>query len=163
MQEGESLQYFKTSVILTCMSRRVMKPLLSMSHIWKNSWVFSTIVFCPTSPFSLLSTSSLPPCLCHAVRATVVVVALLVAQGAGKAAMVSVSLLIWVRPSHEPRYRQRCGEKRWWRSRASGCSTSEAPTNVTDCHLLATASLISRWNLGGRQERESSVWALITK
>lgn len=50
------------------------------------------------------------------------------------------------------RHRQTCGGKRSWRSGDSGCSTSEAPTNVTDCHLLATTSLISRWNLGERQE-----------
>lgn len=54
------------------------------------------------------------------------------------------------------KYRQRCGGKWSWRSRASGCSTgcstSEALANVTDCHPLATTSLMSRWNLGERQE-----------
>lgn len=96
---------------LTCMSRRVMKPLLSMSHIWKNCWVFSRIVFCPTSPFSYFLSSSLLACLGHAVGATTPVLLLEMAQGAVKAAIIFFFFLFFLSllmcdglpyPSHEP-------------------------------------------------------------
>lgn len=144
------------------MSRRVMKPLFSMSHIWKNSWVFSTIVFCPTSPFPLTLASSLLPCLCQAVWADVEFVAPVLAHGAVNAAMVSLLIeeafataLTWAR------YRLRCGGKRSQTRGASDFWTSEAFANVTDCHLLATTSLIIGWNLWERQECcVRTVWPL---
>lgn len=139
---------------LTCMSLWVMKPLLSMSQIWKNSWVFSRMVLCPTCPFSLFLPSlwlfpapPLLPSLCRALWATVAVLVSVMAQGAVKAAMVfvkkawlnvSVSSVLHMSPL--------------WRSLVSGCCASEAFTNVTDSHLLATTPLISRWKLGKRQE-----------
>lgn len=46
--------------ILTCMSRRVMKPLPSMSQIWKNSLVFSCT--------ALQSLSLAVPCLSSPLR-----------------------------------------------------------------------------------------------
>lgn len=87
------------------MSRRVIKPLFSMSHIWKNSWVFSWIVLCPMPPFSHVPAFSPFPCLCCAVRATVLLMALIVSPGEVKAAMALVTCLLWERfprASHEP-------------------------------------------------------------
>lgn len=134
---------------LTCISRRLMKPLFSTSHIWKNSWVFSRIVFCPRSPLSDLAGCSLPSCLGRPARAATVV--LVEAQGAAKAAMVSIFFpccyeCFW-RPSHVA---GSGGDEEGRDPGARRCSTSEALTNVTDCHLLATGSLISQWNLGER-------------
>lgn len=55
--------------ILTCMSRRVMKPLPSMSQIWKNSLVFSSTALqslslgipCLSSPLRRDARSTLEP------------------------------------------------------------------------------------------------------
>lgn len=133
------------------MSRRVMKPLFSMSHIWKNSRVFSWTVLRPTSLVSEVSDTSLSPLLCHEVPTNELLASLAAARESAEAAMASASVSLWVFPSvlHMSRVQLSCGAYRYWR--IPGCSTSEPLSTVTDSHLLATTYVISRWN----KERDS--------
>lgn len=53
--QSVSPKALKSGRRLTCMSRRLMKPLFSRSHIWKNSGIFSRMASCPRSPLTLFS------------------------------------------------------------------------------------------------------------
>lgn len=140
------------------MSRWVMKPLFSTSHIWKNSRVFSRIVWCPMSKLPHAATSSLPPWLCRAARATVPLMVLLLAQAAGKAAMAFVSPLLW--DSHKP-------------GSVGGVEGKEIPEKSNrgfrllyirgshQCHTLSSLSNLrcsKSIRPGRRMGGESSVW-----
>lgn len=126
--------------MLTCMSRCVMKPLFPMSHIWKNSQLFSCTELCPVPPLPHSPTVSLLPLLCHEVRPTALLMLSTVAQGVVEAAVVLGICCfesVMPRPSHEPGMdRAGQGGKRSWS--ASGCPTSETLNDVSDCHFLAT-------------------------
>lgn len=82
-----------TFFLLTCMSRRVMKPLFSMSHIWKNSRVFSWTVLRPMSWVWQVSEASPFPLLCHEVWPEALLAPL--AHETAEAAMASASLSVW--------------------------------------------------------------------